>query len=1198
MAELTSGEKTLLRAGGHKAVWYLSVHKPESLLTARLNNASIERGARSIAYDNGGGTGYSSIETGQILWVGTAAGEKDKETVRIRAITGSQSSGTITVAENAIDWSDNDYLTVKYDYPIRPIWPYIASDGTFRKDGPDGDLYTNQNEQPPPVAIIGPDRCAFMDGPSVALAFDASNSYAVANGATISSYAWTFSGTGTFDDDTSPTPTLTITAGNPDGDWVMCTVTDSNTKTQITRRLVFTHDHTGSNVPYTDFRVDSLSGNWSSGGWHLRITALADATAADFPDEAMVVLWHEAWYGATEQFIGGVADKNLLFVGFIRKDTTTQTWDTGEVAFEAATVQEMLGKYMMFSVSLQAVASPSKWYEFPSDNLTAATALHHLFCWHSTLLGRADVLLPMSNTRLMPACDDFVRSAIFNQGNVFGTEHSIFAHLCCDKAGRLHAEEDIQMLSDTDRDAKTVITEIISSDWRDQITLARQIEKRVSMIQLSGFYFDGTTATPFVSKAPGDVPEDEGTGVREYERQVLGSQGQSNAICGRALALANNTFPDVRVPFHGHYLGALDLVPQEWCTLTLAATDTPRGITWTNQKLIARSITATLDPENGIILADAGLAKEAEGPDGVTSNFPKTAPAKQAPGAPTWPPGQYGSLFSFDNVNGCWFLGPNASDWLERNGDLAGVDILDLWGGTDPWWQSRQGSGHPDDAILLKCNASGIFLSKDGGQTWAEVTPATNPPNAWNDPTPPTASTVTYGGAVSHPVTTGEHFAFANWQEGVNSKWRAWLLHTTNDGGSWDWYPLGNNYLDGQVGIWTYPNTSEQYETVILGGDGDPEYTETSISNLEADDGNMATMRVDWTGKTSAAAWLDLTTFDLGGWFKLSDSRVDGGYNVKAELGTVTETMTDDDNVDFYMKIDENEVGAGSTAVLWDGSEDGFPWPSGTRGDVIYGSFNWYRAVGTTLRAPVLGGQCEGTGYISIPMDYFAIYPDEVETAHKILGMAISQETGRWLVLTTWEGEAIRIRSYDLEGIESDDWINYPEKSTWECDCTETEINNGTYIAWVVAAPDEDKYFYVFGYVPPWNQVHRFNADTAARSVIESGWGTDRCGSFHTGPSIAGNRTFSAVRNETGANKSEFHRGTNELLKVSDLIFADGVGVNPYGMTISQDDVIYLGADTAGAVMVIKAESPYTTWTDITGSALPTDGEITALEVV
>ena len=115
---ITSGEKTLLRADGHKAELFLSILVPDSILVARLNNADAARGDRSIVYDGGSGSApeFARILAGQPLWVGTTAGDNDRGVTRVKAITGTATSKEHVLS--AVKAGVSDYLIKPFDLGI------------------------------------------------------------------------------------------------------------------------------------------------------------------------------------------------------------------------------------------------------------------------------------------------------------------------------------------------------------------------------------------------------------------------------------------------------------------------------------------------------------------------------------------------------------------------------------------------------------------------------------------------------------------------------------------------------------------------------------------------------------------------------------------------------------------------------------------------------------------------------------------------------------------------------------------------------------------------------------------------------------------------------------------------------------------------------------------------------------------------
>lgn len=709
MAQLSEWELSLLRDGHpHRARLYMSVLQPAILLDARVDGA-YDRGARSIDYGGGrlGAVLFARVTAGMPLWVGSSSGEHDAGIVRVKSIAGDGATGTLSLAENNVVWVHADYLRIYEDHPLFPVFPFIsdADPPVFYKDY-DVAYLNDENLEPPPVAIAGPPIVVFLSGASVRVYIDASESYAVAPGAVIDTWAWACTG-GSIDDATAESTYIDFaTAGQY---WLSLTVTDDNVRSQITYRPVFVHSTTygDTNYPYMDFTIKSFSGSWQSGGWRARLEVRGDATLADIPDKTMVVLWQSAYYEGVERDVGGwtvgSADyRHVLFVGYIVGETIRRDWFAGTVEFEVVQITDFLRNVPMFSISLEYRAAPTKWYQYA--NLTVARAVHHLWRYHSTLFHMCDVMLPMSNTWLMYACEDFVYGNMYGQVDEFANMHGIFAHVCSNKMGQVHVERNVNTLGDTDRDAVTTVMDITKQDRQGapDIVILRDEAPRTSLIALSGIAYDGADETPLISNAPGKViPHDEGSGVLTYDRLVLNNQNQSNELAGRMLAIANNQLREFRIDFAGHYLGVVDLVPQEWYTLSLLASDTKRGLSFTDKKLLCRDITAKYSAESMVMITSGAFEQEAIGDDGVTGDYPVDPPpiVYPDPPYPTFPPVDpvlpdptgLGRVYVMtgDYVTKTTLLGrtrnfdkPGGAEWVNITGALVGEGcdfILDPW---------------------------------------------------------------------------------------------------------------------------------------------------------------------------------------------------------------------------------------------------------------------------------------------------------------------------------------------------------------------------------------------------------------------------------------------------------------------------------------------------------------------------------------
>ena len=631
MSTLSAGQLVDLRTKKQTSSFKLSILKPVALLTALVNNVAIARGARTIAFDTGTGSGFATIEAGQTLIVTTADG---LQRVRVKSISGSQASGSIVVAENSISWADNQAFSIYHLYDIWPI-PLTIRGGVFFKDY---DLaYSTQNLTPNPVAIIGSHRTGTLVAGTIDFSLNSSSSYAIASGATISSRVWScvHMGGGTsgisFSSTTAANPTLTITEAGQY--WLKCIVTDSNSKTQATYRAIFVYD--SATLPYTSFTASGLSGDWQTGGYRFNIEATGDIELSDFPDRTLVVLWYDNTFNGIAGYVDlwGTASQNIVCAGYLRRDQDNDDFSngTGSVSFEVTTPDGILdATAILGSVSLEAVAaSPTTWYEYASW-LTVGRSVHHLLKWHSTVLETCDVYGLTANTLGVKATP-YTEASLLQMINSFAMQRGHFAKMVSDRLGRLHFVTDSQMLNDAGRAALDTVFSIVEADISGVVDVVRQEEEQVTITDLDGFSFVSPTSTPFISMQPGyressisyNMPEMRGAGGASFRNQVLIDQTDANEKVGRAHCAANRNPFEMRHTTPANYLGAFDIVPSiGWYEWGLADADLKRNTALTGIKLICRHVDHAIDHAAGTIQTSIVFEPEAQGPDGIQGNYP------------------------------------------------------------------------------------------------------------------------------------------------------------------------------------------------------------------------------------------------------------------------------------------------------------------------------------------------------------------------------------------------------------------------------------------------------------------------------------------------------------------------------------------------------------------------------------------------
>lgn len=655
---LSSTDRSNLRTKQHRAKFYLSIFKPATLLTAQVNNASPTRGMRSIAYDAGASSDFTAIEAGQLLEVDTATGT---EAVRVKSISGTATSGTITTAENDIVWADNQVLRIKKIQDVEAISPTIRG-GVFYKDYEFA--YSDQNLKPTPVAIAGPHQAGFLSGGSLTLFLPVGDSYAVAQGASIINHS------------VSVSPSAGVTVGGYIGGFIAVTytqpgaylvkviATDSNGKGQATYRIHFAHERSGADAPYTTFNIADLSGDWEAGGWRFSAELFAPAMSlSDIPDGALCVLWYEGFLDGAEGYVnmwGAGIGQNVLCAGYIRSDNDVTQFGrngrTGRVTFEVTTAESLLDNiFMLGSISLSAVARPATWYQYASW-LTVGRAVHHMLKWHSRVLETCDVYGLTSNSLGMKFAD-FTETTLYQAINDLAYNRGIFARLVSDRLGRLHLSEDSQMLNQASFEAVGNVfdTDAISpADVAGTLQIVRG-EATAAASQLNGFSFSGTTSTPLVAVIPGyqegsttyTLPRRRGRGFIPLAGQVLSDQTDANEKVGRGLAAANNPTRELRFDLRGNYAGAFDIVPSAgfyaWGTFSSL---TQRGITTLdNIKTICRHVEHRIDTRAGTSLTSAVVEPRAAGPDGVPGNYPKGFPTARSVTPPPAMPDRWSNLF-------------------------------------------------------------------------------------------------------------------------------------------------------------------------------------------------------------------------------------------------------------------------------------------------------------------------------------------------------------------------------------------------------------------------------------------------------------------------------------------------------------------------------------------------------------------------
>lgn len=638
MPVIPGGDLTLLRTQPHRTDLFMIVQEPQTVMSARVNDSGIGRGERQITYDGASYEGgqwvdNTDLEPGMTVWIGSASGARDKGEVRLISATAT----VLTVSENwEVEWADDLYITVKKQWKLWPRQPrQVPHDDGSVDWYIDYDLvYSDENEDFRPVPILGPHRVAFKPNGNAQIAFDWTDSYAVMPGQSISTYALEAED-GTPDNPASGTPTVTYTAASGSkGFMIKVTVTDSNGKTETGYRFAFVMDRTGASAPFQNFEIRTLMGTWNEAGWRASfIVKEADVNETNFPDDALVVIFSEDWYGATKDSIGGntVGAENIIFIGTIVKGSVEFDAYAQTVSFDAHGIASEMANCECDPFILEDDDTPDDWYEM--KDVTADNVA--LFCarYLSNLLQIADVFVSGDDRETV--FWEVPGASLREQINTHIYGDAIFAKLASDRMGRLWAEIDLQMISASDRAAVPIIMDITKPDRRDRVRIEHPMEPKASRIECSGVRYDGGGADPiaYMSGSPGESRLRRGRFISS-SNLALANQAQCNNLAGWLMAKNNNPYPRIRLYMTGNYR-VFDVMPQEYVTLSIASADNNRGLVWTAAKLIPRDINFRW--RNNMLTVDAVFERYAIEPAGQTIEIPE-APETEWPVPPPWPP--------------------------------------------------------------------------------------------------------------------------------------------------------------------------------------------------------------------------------------------------------------------------------------------------------------------------------------------------------------------------------------------------------------------------------------------------------------------------------------------------------------------------------------------------------------------------------
>lgn len=612
---LSNTDQAILRQKPQSTHLYMSIFQPVSIFKAQVNNASATLGDRVITFDNVTLGLYTYIQNGMTMWIGSAPGLNDIGKIRVRSATSTQ----ITVSENNnIAWGDNQYLTVFRYWELWPVYPRIISDPAnaenviFYKDY---DIsYTNQNSILGTFVNAGPHRAILLDPASNSgqIYYSSTGSYNLLGDSL--NYNWFFEGA-TVTGSSSAIPGY-ITYNTPGHYVTRLTISGSSGEVDTTYRYISVYNQ--ANPPIQKWQLNSLQGSRDEGGYSASIKVFE---IIPIQEHAVVVLFGDIFYGETHQNIGGNFPNasDIFLVGYVEKDSIEYDYQHSEVSFNITSLTDAMKKSSGFSVSVQSVASPSKWYELL--DMDSRRALYHYLRWHTTALNIADFQFVGDDYKVQFFDSD--RESMYDAINNY-MQNSLVGNTVSDRQGKIWMEVDA-MAYPNPTGTFIPIMDISKNDWMNTPNVEERLTPDVSYMEYGGIHYSGVvtgTFEPLMASAPGNAPGFYGS-MDSHQGLVLGGQPQLNQMMANIFSNKNSQYPTIGLDMSVN-ASNLDIAPQETIEIHISEQDTVRNVT-INGLYIPDSVSWRYDPRGFSLLPQIEYRQLVNGRTSQTVNIPAVA---------------------------------------------------------------------------------------------------------------------------------------------------------------------------------------------------------------------------------------------------------------------------------------------------------------------------------------------------------------------------------------------------------------------------------------------------------------------------------------------------------------------------------------------------------------------------------------------
>lgn len=775
---------------------HLYLHQPTVVMKARVNlPAGATYPIATIPFDTVSVGAYTDVAPDSFFVIGSADGLDDRGRGRVQNVlsatnlpVGRLSRGT---HDGEIDVYDNDYITFYNDFRVWAKIPFSNTDtGIDYKDSDVavGDYLTTDM---PPVANCGPGFAAYINSITslITVAFDGTGSYAMADGATISTYAWDLQGgTVTVGTLTSSTLTATFPAGFR---WVVLTVTDSNGTSHTTRCPVLAVN------PAADVTIPFAIESWEKvkEGQTFNFRLLDNRLRTTYPDGCLVLFWWDAPLSPADR-------SHMQFIGWHQSDSfSIRATPQGLVRDTVLNCVDVAGRLAALPGFPQALQREDEddvdemWSLMPT--LDMRKCLHYLIFWHSTAAGLADLFLSADLADYPSMRLDSTGASLYEQINSRAQSIVPDHWFVCNAKGQLSVLADWMLL---DFDDRPTIVASLSEDYWASMEVTYQRPPKVYVLNSSAvisstdwLMLGGEKTLPLAfCKAPGTAF---GQGVSEATtgEKLTISQAALNACEGHRYARLNARYglfsitePSGTIAGDADALEPAAMLPIE--VAISAATAAQRGLDFTTTRGMVKRISmrANTTPQGTWFAPTIQFEKEVIGLPAVTHvpEVPDEVDDIEVP-VPWIPPVDGDERYYYDDMKG-YIL------W-------DGAHVMRAWDiqASSPTWAlvdtGITGTIYDGQYVFVNDTTVGMWLLTSTGVWWCGDIMATTP--SWTNKLPiatvvaadaaPATGTVEFKCMYNYASEPGYLIVATGPINTDTAYLSAYFWHTHNYGASW-----------------------------------------------------------------------------------------------------------------------------------------------------------------------------------------------------------------------------------------------------------------------------------------------------------------------------------------------------------------------------------------------------------------------------